>query len=86
MAAPFPVPELRSAGSSLKFCLIARGYAEVHPRMAPTMEMEHSGRTRYSERRGWPHGRPRWGGVALQQNGRRVQNGGSIARGREPLP
>lgn len=35
-----PVAELRSAGSSLKFCLIARGDADVYPRMAPTMEWD----------------------------------------------
>jgi 3'(2'),5'-bisphosphate nucleotidase len=35
-----PVTELRSAGSSLKFCLIARGEADVYPRLAPTMEWD----------------------------------------------
>jgi 3'(2'), 5'-bisphosphate nucleotidase len=35
-----PVAELRSAGSSLKFCMIARGDADVYPRMAPTMEWD----------------------------------------------
>jgi 3'(2'), 5'-bisphosphate nucleotidase len=35
-----PIAELRSAGSSLKFCLIARGEADVYPRMAPTMEWD----------------------------------------------
>ena len=35
-----PIAELRSAGSSLKFCLIARGDADVYPRMAPTMEWD----------------------------------------------
>jgi 3'(2'), 5'-bisphosphate nucleotidase len=35
-----PVTELRSAGSSLKFCLIARGDADVYPRLAPTMEWD----------------------------------------------
>lgn len=28
----------RSAGSSLKFCLVAEGEADVYPRMSPTME------------------------------------------------
>ena len=31
---------LRAAGSALKFCLIARGDADVYPRMAPTMEWD----------------------------------------------
>ena len=35
-----PIADLRSAGSSLKFCLIARGDADVYPRMAPTMEWD----------------------------------------------
>ena len=32
--------ELQRAGSSLKFCLIARGDADVYPRIAPTMEWD----------------------------------------------
>jgi 3'(2'), 5'-bisphosphate nucleotidase len=35
-----PVSERRSAGSSLKFCLIACGDADVYPRLAPTMEWD----------------------------------------------
>lgn len=31
---------LRSAGSSLKICLVAEGEADVYPRMAPTMEWD----------------------------------------------
>ncbi len=32
--------ELRSAGSSLKICLVAEGKADVYPRLAPTMEWD----------------------------------------------
>jgi len=32
--------ELVSKGSSLKFCLIAEGKADVYPRFAPTMEWD----------------------------------------------
>ena len=32
--------ELRSAGSSLKICLVAEGEADVYPRLAPTMEWD----------------------------------------------
>lgn len=32
--------ELVSAGSSLKFCLVAEGRADVYPRLAPTMEWD----------------------------------------------
>lgn len=31
---------LRSAGSSLKICLVAEGLADVYPRLAPTMEWD----------------------------------------------
>ena len=34
------IGELRSAGSSLKFCMIAEGEADVYPRTAPTMEWD----------------------------------------------
>ena len=32
--------ETRSAGSSLKFCLVAEGTADFYPRLAPTMEWD----------------------------------------------
>jgi 3'(2'), 5'-bisphosphate nucleotidase len=35
-----PVAQLQRAGSSLKFCLIAGGDADVYPRLAPTMEWD----------------------------------------------
>jgi 3'(2'), 5'-bisphosphate nucleotidase len=35
-----PIGELRSAGSSLKFCMIAEGEADVYPRLGPTMEWD----------------------------------------------
>jgi 3'(2'), 5'-bisphosphate nucleotidase len=35
-----PVGQLQRAGSSLKFCLIAGGDADVYPRIAPTMEWD----------------------------------------------
>jgi len=35
-----PVADLQRAGSSLKFCLIARGDADVYPRLATTMEWD----------------------------------------------
>jgi 3'(2'), 5'-bisphosphate nucleotidase len=35
-----PVTDLQRAGSALKFCLIARGDADVYPRLAPTMEWD----------------------------------------------
>ncbi len=38
--AKFSVKERRSAGSSLKFCLVAEGQADVYPRFGQTMEWD----------------------------------------------
>lgn len=38
--AGLPVAERRSIGSSLKFCLVAQGDADVYPRFGPTMEWD----------------------------------------------
>ncbi len=35
-----PVSERRAAGSSLKFCVVAEGAADVYPRFGPTMEWD----------------------------------------------
>lgn len=36
----YPVTEFRSAGSSLKFCLVAAGEADLYPRLGRTMEWD----------------------------------------------
>jgi 3'(2'), 5'-bisphosphate nucleotidase len=38
--ANYPVAEFRSIGSSLKFCLVAAGQADLYPRLGPTMEWD----------------------------------------------
>ncbi|MBF9029353.1 3'(2'),5'-bisphosphate nucleotidase CysQ [Rhodobacterales bacterium HKCCE3408] len=38
--ARFPGAETKSAGSSLKFCLVATGEADLYPRLGPTMEWD----------------------------------------------
>ncbi len=38
--ARFAIAERRDSGSSLKFCAIARGDADIYPRLAPTMEWD----------------------------------------------
>lgn len=38
--AALPIADRRSIGSSLKFCLVAEGEADVYPRLAPTMEWD----------------------------------------------
>ena len=40
MLARYPIAARRNAGSSLKFCLIARGEADFYPRLAPTREWD----------------------------------------------
>lgn len=36
----YAIAERRDSGSSLKFCAIARGEADIYPRLAPTMEWD----------------------------------------------
>ena len=38
--ARYPVTEFRSIGSSLKFCLVATGEADIYPRLGTTMEWD----------------------------------------------
>ena len=38
--ARYRIAERRDSGSSLKFCAIARGDADLYPRLAPTMEWD----------------------------------------------
>ncbi|WP_439137108.1 3'(2'),5'-bisphosphate nucleotidase CysQ [Roseicyclus sp.] len=38
--AKYPVADLKSAGSSLKFCLVATGEADLYPRLGRTMEWD----------------------------------------------
>jgi 3'(2'), 5'-bisphosphate nucleotidase len=38
--AQLPIRDRRSAGSSLKFCAVAEGQADVYPRFGPTMEWD----------------------------------------------
>ena len=40
LLAPYPVTTLSPASSSLKFCRIAEGAADVYPRLGPTMEWD----------------------------------------------
>lgn len=38
--ARYPIASRRNAGSSLKFCLLARGEADIYPRLGPTCEWD----------------------------------------------
>jgi 3'(2'), 5'-bisphosphate nucleotidase len=77
----YPVGEFRSIGSSLKFCLVAAGQADLYPRIGPTMEwdtaagqavlMAAGGRVTTPEGEPFRYGKPGF------------RNGNFVARGRE---
>ena len=76
-----PVAERRSAGSSLKFCAIAEGIADLYPRFGPTMEWDTGAGDAVLRAAG---------GVVLSESGQALQygkgeaqyrNGGFIAWG-----
>ena len=75
------VSEYLSAGSSLKFCLLAEGKADLYPRLAPTMEWDTAAGQAVLEAAGGEvtseDGTPfRYG-----KRDRNFLNGGFIARG-----
>ncbi|HEY6258188.1 MAG TPA: 3'(2'),5'-bisphosphate nucleotidase CysQ [Xanthobacteraceae bacterium] len=79
------VAALDRVGSSLKFCLIARGHADVYPRLAPTMEWDTAAGHAILNAAGGcvlaPNGSPlRYG---KQDAG--FKNAGFIAWGRKPI-
>ncbi|MBC8025310.1 MAG: 3'(2'),5'-bisphosphate nucleotidase CysQ [Steroidobacteraceae bacterium] len=79
--ANYPVGEFRSIGSSLKFCLVATGEADIYPRVGPTMEWDTAaghavllaagGRVTDLEGKPFLYGKPAF------------RNGNFVARGRE---
>lgn len=68
-----PVGERRSAGSSLKFCVLADGEADVYPRFGPTMEWDTAAGDAVLRAAGGivldPHGAPFDYGKADYRNG-----------------
>ncbi|WP_232478577.1 3'(2'),5'-bisphosphate nucleotidase CysQ [Roseomonas rosulenta] len=81
--AGLPISGLRSVGSSLKFCLVAEGEADVYPRFGPTMEWDTAAGQAVLEAAGGrvvcPDGAPFRYGKA----GADWRNGGFIAWGSE---
>jgi 3'(2'), 5'-bisphosphate nucleotidase len=79
--ANYPVTEFKSVGSSLKFCLVAAGQADLYPRIGTTMEwdtaagqavlMAAGGSVRTLEGTPFRYGKPGF------------KNGNFVARGRE---
>jgi len=76
-----PIAERRSRGSSLKFCLVAEGEADVYPRFGPTMEWDTAAGDAVLRAAGGvvldPSGRP----LAYGKQERDFKNGSFIAWG-----
>jgi 3'(2'), 5'-bisphosphate nucleotidase len=74
----------KSAGSSLKFCMIAQGDGDIYPRLAPTMEWDTAaGHAVLTAAGGCVIGRD---GSPFRYGKAGFRNDGFVAWGREPLP
>ena len=79
-----PVQSWMAAGSSLKFCMIARGDGDIYPRLAPTMEWDTAaGHAVLTAAGGCVIGRD---GSPISYGKSGFRNNGFVAWGREPLP
>jgi 3'(2'), 5'-bisphosphate nucleotidase len=80
-----PLSDRRSAGSSLKLCLVAAGEADVYPRFGPTMEWDIAAGHAVLQAAGGqvltPEGEPFRYGKA--ESG--LKNGPFVAWGRSPI-
>ena len=73
----------KSAGSSLKFCLIAQGEGDIYPRLAPTMEWDTAaGHAVLTAAGGCVIGRD---GSPFRYGKKGFRNDGFVAWGREPI-
>lgn len=75
--------DIKSAGSSLKFCLVARGEADVYPRFGPTMEWDTAAGHAVLAAAGGTVVHPNGTPFGYRKPG--LRNGPFIAWGREPL-
>jgi 3'(2'), 5'-bisphosphate nucleotidase len=84
--ANYPVAEFRSIGSSLKFCLVAAGDADLYPRLGPTMEWDTAAGHAVLVAAGGsvttPEGVPLRYGKPGFRNGDFIATGKGVARGR----
>lgn len=79
--ATLTVAGLRSVGSSLKFCLVAEGEADVYPRFGPTMEWDTAAGQAVLEAAGGCVLRPDGSPFRYGKAGAAWRNGGFIAWG-----
>jgi len=79
----YVIRDLKSAGSSLKFCLVAAGEADIYPRFGPTMEWDTAAGQAVLEAAGGHNVHP--DGTAYQYAKSDFKNGPFIAVGDKAL-
>ena len=79
--ARLPIGERRSAGSSLKFCALAEGVADVYPRFAPTMEWDTAAGDAVLRAAGGAVFAVEGGPLRYGKTDRQLRNGGFVAWG-----
>ena len=79
--ARLPIADRRSAGSSLKFCAIAEGEADVYPRFAPTMEWDTAAGEAVLRAAGGIVNAVEGGPLLYAKTASKLRNGGFIAWG-----
>ncbi len=79
--AKLPIGERKSAGSSLKFCRLAEGAADVYPRFGPTMEWDTAAGDAVLRAAGGCVNAVEGGPLAYGKTGSDYRNGGFIAWG-----
>ncbi len=78
------VNERRSIGSSLKFCLVAEGLADVYPRFGPTMEWDTAAGHAVLEAAGGRVTTPEGAAFGYGKAATGYRNGGFVAWGGQP--
>jgi 3'(2'), 5'-bisphosphate nucleotidase len=79
--AGLPIAGLRSVGSSLKFCLVAAGEADLYPRFGPTMEWDTAAGQAVLEAAGGRVTTPAGAPFRYGKPGAAWRNGPFVARG-----
>ena len=80
----YPDAEMVSIGSSLKFCLVAQGIADIYPRLGPTMEWDTAAGDAVLRAAGGEVLDP--DGLAFRYGKEGFRNGYFIARGDQAIP